>query len=29
LIPDMRPIIGTANMPVHLQLSPEDHDAEA
>jgi hypothetical protein len=23
-IPDMRPIIDTTNMPVHLQLHPED-----
>jgi hypothetical protein len=29
MIPDMRPIIDMANMPVHLQLSPEEHDAEA
>jgi hypothetical protein len=28
MIPDMRPIIDSANMPVHLQLSPEQLSQE-
>jgi hypothetical protein len=27
MIPDMRPIIDTANIFINLQLSPEEHDA--